>query len=69
MTHGQLDDHIVCVTSQCKISWKSLASDTGFTSHYYTMIIDYAKGGATEVYCNHAVCPSVCLLQVFLIAR
>ena len=24
-------------------------------------ICNYAEGGATEVYCNRAVCPSVCL--------
>ena len=29
----------------------------------------YAKGGATETYCSRAVCPSVCLLQAFLVAR
>ena len=29
----------------------------------------YAEGGATEAYCNRAVCPSVCLLQAFLVAR
>ena len=28
----------------------------------------YAEGGATEAYCNRAVCPSVCLLQAFLVA-
>ena len=26
----------------------------------------YAEGGATEAYCNRAVCPSICLLQAFL---
>ena len=29
---------------------------------------NYAEGGATEAY-NRAVCPSVCLLQAFLVAR
>ena len=32
-------------------------------------VTDYAEGGATEAYCNRAVCPSVCLLQAFLVAR
>ena len=29
----------------------------------------YAEGGAIEVYCNRAVCHSVRLLQVFLVAH
>ena len=32
---------------------------------YYGRYNIYAEGGATEVYCNRAVC----LLQVFLVAR
>ena len=32
-------------------------------------VCHYAEGGATEAYCNRAVCQSVCRLQVFLVAH
>ena len=45
----------------------------GATAYGSRAVCHYAEGGATEAYCNravcHSVCQSVCLLQVFLVAR
>ena len=37
--------------------------------HQHLWCYFYAEGGAIEVYCNRAVCHSVRLLQVFLVAH
>ena len=50
--------------------YKLHASQVGgaLTMYIRTHHIHYAEGGATEVYCNRAVCPSVCY-KCFLVAR
>ena len=68
MSHDGSRDSYLITRQELKVSAFSLIKSLLAFVWVYQQS-NYAEGGATEVYCNRAVCPSVCLLQVFLVAR
>ena len=62
--------HIVVVKMHVVVVSLIMPRAEAYGSSFVCLSVShYAEGGATEAYCNRAVCQSVCLLQVFLVAH